>query len=115
MTKLDFELRQYVYEMLKKAKTKKFGKKDAIGGLQKIVPVLKGPMSNIDTDTAILSVWFGSFCVKIINGVVIERSPNIEDFFKIVREVDYKDFYDILDKIFKAHDEMLKQKQQREI
>ncbi len=115
MTKTDYEMINFVYEMLKKVKAKQFNKKDAIEGLQKIVPVLKGPIRKIDTDTAIMLVWFGSFCVKIINGVVIERSPNIEDFFKIVREVDYKDFYDILDKIFKAHDEMLKQKQQREI
>lgn len=101
MTKTDYEMINFVYEMLKKVKAKQFNKKDAIDGLQKIVPVLKGPMSNIDTDTAILLVWFGSFCVKVLNGVVIEI--NIEDFFKIVQKVDYKDFYDTLNKIFEAH------------
>lgn len=103
MTKTDYEMCNFVYEMLEKVKAKQFSKKDAISSLNRIVPVLKGRIKDIDTDTAIMLVWFGSFCVKIINGVVIDKSPNIEDFFKIVREVSYKDFYNTLDKIFKAH------------
>lgn len=102
MTKLDFEMSNFVYEMLKRVKSKHFGKNDAINSLNRIVPILKGSMGSIDTDVSILLVWFGSFCVRILNGGVVE-SISVEDFFKIVQEVSYDDFYSALDKIFKTH------------
>ena len=113
MTKIDYEMTNFVYEMLKRVKAKRFTKNDAINSINRIVPVLRGKMGSIDTDIALLLVWFGSFCVKFLNGAVIEKEPNIDDFFEIAQKVDYEDFYDVLNKIFKTY--VIIRQQHREI
>ena len=102
MTKIDYEMTNFVYEALKKVRARQFGKKDAVDSINRIVPILKSSIKSIDTDTAILLVWFGSFCVRILNGEVVE-SISVDDFFKIAQRVGYEDFYSALDEIFKTH------------